>query len=53
MSDVVDRPPRDIETYRSQLDTVVNGTATASGPNGRLKVTMTLGRVAEVTADSR
>jgi hypothetical protein len=44
---------RDLQAYRDQLDAAVNVTGTATGPNGRVRVTMTPGRVAEVTADPR
>jgi hypothetical protein len=56
MSEVADlfaRFDRDLEFYRDQLDAAVNVTASASGPNGRVRVTMTPGRVTDVSADAR
>ncbi len=53
VADLLARFDRDLETYRDQLNAAVNVTATGSGPNGRVRVTMTPGRVTEVSADSR
>jgi hypothetical protein len=52
-ADLLNRFDRDFEAYRRQLEEAVTFTATASGPNGRVTVTMSQGLVAEVTADPR
>jgi hypothetical protein len=51
MADLFARFDRDLEFYRDQLSAAVNVTASRSGPNGRVRVTMTPGRVTEVSAD--
>ncbi len=53
MLDLMSRFDRDIETYRGQLESMVRATATAAGPNGRVRVSLGGGRVVEVTADPR
>jgi hypothetical protein len=51
--DLLNRAGRDLDTYRGQVESVVNATATAAGPNGRVTVGLASGRVTEVTADPR
>lgn len=53
MADLLTRAGRDLEIYRDEAESVLNATATAAGPNGRVSVTVARGRVVEVTADSR
>ncbi|MET0234201.1 MAG: hypothetical protein ABW224_06165 [Kibdelosporangium sp.] len=53
MADLISRFDGDIETYSSQLESMVRATATASGPNGKVRVSLGGGRVVDVTADSR
>jgi hypothetical protein len=53
MVDLLGRAGRDLETYRGEAESVLNATATAAGPNGRVTVTMSAGGIVEVTADSR
>jgi len=53
LADLFNRFDRDFEDYRTALEATMNVTATAPGPNGRVTVTMTPGRVTEVAADPR
>jgi hypothetical protein len=53
MVDLLNRAGRDLETYSGHLEAVLNTTATATGPNGRVTVGLARGRVVEVTADPR
>ena len=53
LADLLNRAGRDLDTYRGQVESVVNATATAAGPNGKVTVSLASGRVTEVTADPR
>jgi hypothetical protein len=53
MTDLLTQAGRDLDTYRDEAEAVLNASATAAGPNGRVSVTMARGQVVEVTADAR
>jgi hypothetical protein len=53
VAELLNRFDRDLESYRGQLEAATHVDATASGPGGRVTVSMTPGRVTGVVADPR
>jgi hypothetical protein len=53
MLDLISRFDHDIGSYCGRLESMVHATATATGPNGKVTVSLDRGRVVEVTADAR